>query len=60
MLKANFAVIQKAEKKTAVPTVEYLHAQHRIGRSSVCNQRVLLLGSMPLKNVEAKPMETLD
>ena len=59
MLKANFAVIQKTEK-TAVPTVEYLHAQHWIGRSSVCDQRVLLLDFVPLKNVKAKPMETLD
>jgi len=59
MLKANFAVIQK-NNKTVVPTVEYLHAQHRIGCSSVCNHRVLLLDWMPLKNVEAKPMETLD
>jgi len=59
MLKANFAVIQKTEK-TVVPTVEYLHARHRIDRSSVCDQRMLLLDSMPLKNVEAKPMETLD
>jgi hypothetical protein len=59
MLKANFAVIRITEK-TVVPTVVYLHAGRLIGRSSVCDRRVLLLDSVPLKNVEAKPKETLD